>query len=194
MADIRQNIKKSIQDLQALANNQWISVREYPLSKIFQDNHINKSYFGPITTILKQSGLIMTEGEKGGMRYKMVNVIIDPDSITGKIIELHKINMETYNSSRPKKSRKRETIMEDQKLTKIKSEPLQLGTKVYFVNNQRICEGIIWSSKIINLEPRKFEYTVKTSDGQYNSGFKLFLSVEELINYLTTHILYFESK
>lgn len=52
--------------------NVWISVKDRSIASILQSGGVNKNYSAIIVDELKKLGLVEGEGERSGMRYKII--------------------------------------------------------------------------------------------------------------------------
>lgn len=66
--------------------NVWYDVRERPLNKIMSDIGLNKHFSSCIYDELKSIGLIEKEGNRGGLRYKIITNTIPDATTTAKNI------------------------------------------------------------------------------------------------------------
>lgn len=197
--DIKTNIAKTIRQLYSISLNHWVSVREQPISQIMESNGVNRRYTGPLSSVLRSSGLMFTEGEKGHMRYKFSEVpILDADTLAEKVMELQKSHQQEYRSSRPKRNKEpKQYGSEIGRTSTLKKEPLALGTKVYFIHDNILMEGIIYSAKLSDKPGKLYEYTVKFTKNGYIfklENLTLFLKPEEVTSYLLNNMIKYDAE
>lgn len=198
--DIKTNIAKTIRQLYSMSLNHWVSVREQPITQIMESNGVNRRYTGPLSSVLKSSGLMFTEGEKGHMRYKFSEVLIlDADTLAEKVIESERKLQQEYRASRPKRNKEpKQYGSEIGRTSTLKKEPLALGTKVYFIHDNILMEGIIYSAKLSDNKPGKlYEYTVKFTKNGYIFKLEnliLFLKPEEVTSYLLKNMIKYDAE
>lgn len=199
MEDIKTNLAKTIRQLYSISLNHWVSVKEQSISQIMESNGVNRRYCGALSSVLKTSGLMFTEGEKGCMRYKFMEVaILDADSLADKVIELQRHNQQSYRSSRPnRKTDPKPYGSERGRTSTLKKEPLALGTKVYFIHENQIMEGIVYSAKLSDKPGKLYEYTVKVTINGYIfklDNLTLFLKPEEVTAYLLKNMVKYDAE
>lgn len=191
---MKTKIAKVVRRIYSVALNQWVSVREQPISKILEEEGVNRRYAPAISQVLKDAGLLFTEGARGCMRYKMnATTALDADLLAERIIDVESEQSKTYNASRPKRNKETSQYGSDKgKTSTLKKEPLALGTKVYFIYENKLTEGIVYSSKLSDKPGKLYEYTIKfTRESliRYAEDITLFLKPEEVTAYLIKNMV-----
>lgn len=197
--DIKTNIAKTIRQLYSISLNHWVSVREHSITQIMESNGVNKRYTGSLSSVLKSAGLMFTEGEKGYMRYKFNEVaVLDADHLAEMVIEIQRKSQNEYRASRPKRNKSPKPYgSEKGKTSTLKKEPLALGTKVYFMYDNILMEGIVYSAKLSDKPGKLYEYTIKfTKDGYIHKvdNLTLFLKPEEVTAYLISNMIKYDAE
>lgn len=155
--------------------NTWISVKDRSINKILSEAGLNKNYSFVVVDELKKLGLIEREGERSGMRYKIVrNVMPDINSIAIKIydeIQNRKSNNEkpidgypVSNSAdlRPVISRKNYSDVLNKKNEKIyngKPKTVKRQVNIPALGDMRF---IIFSSRIVECKVVSIHYDIET--------------------------------
>lgn len=198
---MKTKIAKAIRRIYSVALNHWVSVREQPISKILEEEGVNRRYLGVMSEVLKAAGLLFTEGERSAMKYKFKTALVDADLLAERIIELEKERQEAYRASRPKRNKEDKPYGSGKgKTSFIKKEPLALGTKVYFMYEESIIEGIIYGSQLSDKPNKLYEYTLKftyNNEIQYaesNYCSSIFLKPEEVTEYLIKNIIKYDTE
>lgn len=196
---MKQKIAKVVRRIYSVALNQWVSVREHPISTIMQEEGVNRRYSSAISQVLKDAGLLFTEGARGCMRYKMnATTALDADLLAERIIDLEVQQSAEYRANRPKRNKETPKYGSDRgKTSTLKKEPLALGTKVYFIYENRLTEGIVYSAKLSDKPGKLYEYTVKFTSGnliRYAEDLTLFLKPEEVTAYLIKNMIKYNAE
>lgn len=197
--DIKTNIAKTIRQLYSISLNHWVSVRDQSITQIMESNGVNKRYTGPLSSVLKSAGLMFTDGEKGSMRYKFNEVaVLDADHLAEMVIESHRKFQQEYRASRPKRNKESKPYgSENGKTSTLRKEPLALGTKVYFMYENILMEGIVYSAKLSDKPGKLYEYTIKfTKDGRILKveNLTLFIKPEEVTAYLMKNMVKYDAE
>lgn len=200
--DIKKRMALVIHKIYELSLNKWVSVKDYSISSIMNEFNINRRFYGHIANVLKDAGLLFTEGEKGCMRYKFKEVaILDADSLAEKVIESERLSSAIRRSNRPlKKKMGKLPYSENGKLSKLKKEPLVLGTKVYFIYRENLVEGIVYGSKLSDKPGKLYEYIIKFTYNkevlysEYDYNLLIFLKPEEVTEYLLKNMVKYDTE
>lgn len=198
---MKTKIAKAIRRIYSVALNHWVSVKEQPLSKILEEEGVNRRYLGVMSEVLKSAGLLFTEGERSAMKYKFKTALVDADLLAERVIELEKERQEAYRASRPKRNKEDKPYGSGKgKTSFMKKEPLALGTKVYFIYQGSIIEGIVYSSKLSDKPNKLYEYRIKFTyhnDILYTEpdyGISIFLKPEEVTEYLLKNLIKYDTE
>lgn len=197
--DIKTNIAKTIRQLYSISLNHWVSVREHSITQIMESNGVNRRYTGSLSSVLKSAGLMFTEGEKGYMRYKFNEIaVLDADHLAEMVIEIQRKSQSEYRASRPKRNKSPKPYgSEKGKTSTLKKEPLALGTKVYFIYENKITEGIVYAAKLSETPGKLYEYTIKTTlevGIRLLNNLTLFLKPEEVTSYLMKNMVKYDTE
>lgn len=199
---MKQKIAKVVRRIYSVSLNHWVSVREQPISKILEEEGVNRRYSPAISQVLKDAGLLFTEGARGLMRYKMMSTTtLDADLLAERIIDVHSQHMAEYNANRPKRNKETPKYgSEKGKTYTLKKEPLALGTKVYFIYRENLIEGIIYGSKLSDKPGKLYEYIIKFTYNhevlysEYDYNLLIFLKPEEVTTYLIKNMVKYDTE
>lgn len=196
---MKQKIAKVVRRIYSVALNQWVSVKEHPISTIMQEEGVNRRYSSAISQVLKDAGLLFTEGARGCMRYKMnATTTLDADLLAERIIDLEIEQSRAYNASRPKRNKETPKYGSERgKTSTLKKEPLTLGTKVYFIYENNITEGIVYASQLSDKPGKLYEYTIKFTKNnliRQADNLTLFLKPEEVTAYLIKNMIKYDAE
>lgn len=162
--------------------NVWISVKDRSIASILQSGGVNKNYSAIIVDELKKLGLVEGEGERSGMRYKIISNVI-PDVIP----DVSHLALTIYNRF-SKKIRPTEGYPESKKSDlfplipkKDKSENYDpkttiirrkitlpsLGDIRYIIYNNRITEGKIVGMYYHDENDKEIKYQMRIANPEY---------------------------
>ena len=136
-------LAKTLQGIWEASQGKWVSVLDTSISSIFKKNGVPKSYYSPLMDVLKETGMVISDGQRAGMRYK-VETYIDPTPyLVEKIIQKQRDYSSEYRKTLPKKSHRKKAIKEESPMVTITKTSLPLGTTVYFLVGNIPFEGVI---------------------------------------------------
>lgn len=158
--------------------NVWISVKERSIASILQSGGVNKNYSAIIVDELKKLGLVEGEGERSGMRYKIIsNVIPDVSHLALTIYNRFSKKIrptEGYPESKksdlfPLIPKKDKSENYDPKTTIIRRKIIlpSLGDIRYIIYNNRITEGKIVGMYYHDENDKEIKYQMRIANPEY---------------------------
>lgn len=203
---LQDNLTKVVSRIFTLAAGKWVNARDYAISKICEEYNVDRRYSTAIGKVLRDKGLMFSEGEKSGMKYK-INTNINPVnfSFTAQlIIEQYRADMKAYNDSRKSDDyhpvRNKVSKPEIMPATFIKRTVPHLGDMMFVLFENQIVECKIVCKKC-DLDNEKillFDARIPSNDELQRLVVKdiplnqLFESIETLTTYLHKHIVKFK--
>ena len=158
--------------------NVWISVKDRSIASILQSGGVNKNYSAIIVDKLKKLGLVEGEGERSGMRYKIIsNVIPDVSYLAFTIYNRFSKKIrptEGYPESKksdlfPLIPKKDKSENYDPKTTIIRRKITlpSLGDIRYIIYNNRITEGKIVGMYYHDENDKEIKYQMRIANPEY---------------------------
>lgn len=158
--------------------NVWISVKDRSIASILQSGGVNKNYSAIIVDELKKLGLVEGEGERSGMRYKIIsNVIPDVSRLALTIYNRFSKKIrptEGYPESKksdlfPLIPKKNKSENYDPKTTIIRRKIIlpSLGDIRYIIYNNRITEGKIVGMYYHGENDKEVKYQIRIANPEY---------------------------
>lgn len=158
--------------------NVWISVKDRSIASILQSGGVNKNYSAIIVDELKKLGLVEGEGERSGMRYKIIsNVIPDVSYLAFTIYNRFSKKIrptEGYPESKksdlfPLIPKKDKSENYDPKTTIIRRKITlpSLGDIRYIIYNNRITEGKIVGMYYHDENDKEIKYQMRIANPEY---------------------------
>lgn len=158
--------------------NVWISVKDRSIASILQSGGVNKNYSAIIVDEMKKLGLVEGEGERSGMRYKIIsNVIPDVSRLALTIYNRFSKNIrptEGYPESKksdlfPLIPKKNKSENYDPKTTIIRRKIIlpSLGDIRYIIYNNRITEGKIVGMYYHGENDKEVKYQIRIANPEY---------------------------
>nr|DAJ28045.1 MAG TPA: hypothetical protein [Caudoviricetes sp.] len=158
--------------------NVWISVKDRSIASILQSGGVNKNYSAIIVDELKKLGLVEGEGERSGMRYKIIsNVIPDVSRLALTIYNRFSKKIrptEGYPESKksdlfPLIPKKNKSENYDPKTTIIRRKITlpSLGDIRYIIYNNRITEGKIVGMYYHDENDKEIKYQMRIANPEY---------------------------
>lgn len=201
---LHSNLTSVVSKIFTLATNKWINAKDYPISGLCVEYGVDKRYTTAIGKVLREKGLLFSEGEKSGMKYRIKGISTDYGFLAELIIEQYRADVKAYNDSRKSDDyrplRNQKEKIETMPATFIKRTVPHLDDHMFVLLNCQIVEGRI-VGKRYNPDNEK----ILLFDAQLpskNEGEKiimrdiplnqLFESAEVLITHLQRHIVRFK--
>lgn len=145
--------------------NTWVSVKDRSINKILAQAGVNRNYSSVVLDELKKLGLAEGEGERSGMRYKIIsNIIPDVSNLALVIYQRFNKKIKDYNDRRtsscsegypeseqkdlfPIRFKKEKEEKHDPKTLTMKRQVIipNLGDMRFIVRDNKIIEGKIIS-------------------------------------------------
>lgn len=158
--------------------NVWISVKDRSITSILQSGGVNKNYSAIIVDELKKLGLVEGEGERSGMRYKIISNVIPDVSYLALTIynRFSKKIRPTEGYPESKKSdlfplipKKDKSENYDPKTTIIRRKITlpSLGDIRYIIYNNRITEGKIVGMYYHDENDKEIKYQMRIANPEY---------------------------
>lgn len=99
--DIIAALELVLDNVYKVAQGKWVSVKEFSITKMLIDAGLHKNYAPPLVEVLKHHGFVEAEGERTGMRYKVVSEFIpDFETIAKEIKDEFDRKIREYNARR----------------------------------------------------------------------------------------------
>jgi len=101
---LQTNLTNVVSKIFTLAKDHWVNAKDYPISKLCEEYSVDRRYSTAIGKVLREKGLMFSEGEKSGMKYKIdyfSNAHIPSYShLAELIVEQYRADLKAYNDSR----------------------------------------------------------------------------------------------
>lgn len=184
--DIIAGITLALNEIFNTSRGTWISVKDRSIVKTLDEAGVNKNLSTTLVDVLTKKGLIFAEGQRGGMRYKLSDLLTpDFEAIANEI-------WEEWNIRKPKNVNKRDFIPPFPKpLPEEKYNPNtvvlkrqiiipNLGDHRYVIISNRIIEVVIVALKYAGDEHNQITYDIEYGCAQ-SDGFIPYIILENML-------------